>query len=97
MPESVLGLTRKGRRKLMSQIIRAAMPSASDADCEHVLWGRTPYPVGSVTARSLYLAASRYRRACANGIRLCDFCDNVAVGDEWACRHCLAAMNRVEK
>ena len=44
-------------------VIKAAIPGADEFVCDHVLWGRTPFPMGKVTARSLYRAASRLRRA----------------------------------
>lgn len=71
-----------------AEIIRKAMPGAADATCDHVLWGRTPFPMGKVTARSIYQAAMRLKRAAANGLRLCDCCDNVAMKDDWCCEAC---------
>ena len=77
-----------------AEIIRAAIPGA-DADlCEHILWARTPFPCGAVTAHSLYDAARQYKRATDNGRRLCDFCRNLAVPDNWACVACLRALGR---
>jgi len=73
------------------QIIRAAIPDANDSLCEHILWGRTPYPMGRITARSLYRAADRFRRAQENGVQLCSFCDNAA--DGMACRKCDAVLS----
>lgn len=61
-----------------AEVILAGYPQADDAMIEHILWERTPYPMGKVTARSLYQAASRIRRATNNGVQLCDFCDNKA-------------------
>lgn len=58
------------------QIVQAAIPNADMQTVEHVLWGMTPFPMGEVTAQTIYRAASRFRRACANGIDLCDCCDN---------------------
>lgn len=57
------------------QVIQAAIPNASPELCDFVLWERTPYPMGKVTARSLYRAASRLRRAQEHGILLCEMCD----------------------
>lgn len=70
------------------QVIRAAMPDADAATIEHILWGRTPFPMGQVTAQTLYRAASQWRRAMQNGLRLCDYCDKV-VSDprEFQCQH----------
>jgi hypothetical protein len=75
-------------------VIRAAMPGADDATCEHVFWGMTPYPVGRVTAQSLYRAASRLRRAGANNRRFCDWCHNLAQPGRWTCKSCDAALGR---
>jgi hypothetical protein len=76
-----------------TEIVRAAIPDASDELAEHILWARTPFPVGRVSVRDLYLAASRYRRACANGRDLCDFCDRlVPAGERFLCDSCSAAL-----
>ena len=75
-----------------SEIVRAAIPGASEAVCERVLWGMTPFPVGRVFPKQIFRAASRLRRAEASGIRLCDFCDQRAVPDEWVCEKCGAAL-----
>jgi len=40
-----------------AEIIRKAIPNADDELCEFILWGRTPFPAGSITARDLYQAA----------------------------------------
>lgn len=71
--------------------IRAAIPDASDELCGHIIWGRTPYPFMKLTARDFYRAASRFKRAGDHGIRLCDFCDNVAI-DGWNCQPCNDAL-----
>ena len=71
----------------VSQIIRAAIPEASDELCEHILWSRTPFPVGAVNAKSLYCAASRLDRAHKHGLVLCEFCDNVRT-HKWTCDRC---------
>jgi hypothetical protein len=68
--------------------VRAAIPDASDDLCNHIIWGRTPYPFMKLTARDFYKAASRWRRAAEHGIRLCDFCDRLAAGDSWTCNPC---------
>ncbi len=77
---------------LIKDIIKAAIPDASDSICEHILWGRTCYPVGKVTAKDLYRAADRFKRATAHSIRLCDFCDNRAVQGS-LCGRCNEALN----
>lgn len=76
------------------QIIKAAIPDADASLCEHILWGRTPFPMAPLTARSLYEAASRWRRAAANRIQLCDFCDNPARPDDYCCVDCRLALSR---
>lgn len=77
-----------------AQIIRGAIPDASDALCEHILWGRTPYPCGQITAKSLYRAASRLRRAAESGRHLCDFCDNLAEAGSDLCGDCASVLRR---
>lgn len=61
------------------EIVRNAIPNASDELCDFILWERTPFPVGHVTARSLYAAANRFHRAYEHGKKLCMFCDKLAV------------------
>jgi hypothetical protein len=74
------------------QIDRAAIPTASDELCSHVLWGRTCFPFGAVTPRDLYRAADRYRRAAEHGKQLCDMCDRLEVHGTWMCAQCRSAL-----
>lgn len=73
---------------LICDIIRAAIPGASDATVDHVLWGRTPYPFKPLTARDIYRAASRCRRAGEHGLTLCDHCNRIAETGKWECKGC---------
>lgn len=74
------------------QVVRAAIPGASEQLCEHVLWSRTAFPFGHVGPRDLYRAADRLRRATEKGIELCEFCDAITEPDKMACRRCDAAL-----
>lgn len=74
--------------------IRAAIPSASDDLCDHIMWGRTPYPFTNLGAREFYKAASRYQRASKNGVLLCELCDKPAVNG-WTCASCKLALDSV--
>lgn len=74
-------------------VIKAAIPGADEVVCDHVLWGRTPFPMGKVTARSLYRAASRLRRATASKIQLCDFCDNRVLSGHFYCSRCCNSLS----
>lgn len=76
---------------IVADIIRAAIPGASDELCEFVLWERTVFPCDGIDARTLYKTASRTRRAAEHGIKLCDFCDNRAIFTG-LCRQCHEAM-----
>jgi hypothetical protein len=78
---------------LIDEIIRKAIPDANDDVCHHILWGRTAYPFKQLSARELYEAADRFKRASANHRRTCDFCDNLAVEHDWLCPSCLAALS----
>lgn len=73
-------------------IVRAAIPQADNDLVDHVLWGRTCFPFGRVTARDLYRAASRLARAQAGGHVLCDLCDNRALPTRYTCQQCAAAL-----
>ena len=73
-------------------VCRAAVPGCDEAFTEHVLYGRTPFPMRPVSVRELYRAASRVRRATAQGLKLCDLCDRIAT-DGWQCDECTASMD----
>lgn len=75
------------------EIVRCAIPDADDELCSHVLWGRTAFPFTRMTARTLYRAASRVRRAKEHGIELCTFCDRIAEPNSWECKGCSDALN----
>lgn len=73
-------------------VIRAAIPNASEELCEHIVWGRTPFPFAKVPAQALYKAASRYARAKQNNVSLCDWCDNKATIRD-LCANCAKALD----
>lgn len=73
-------------------VIRAAMPQASADLCEHIIWGRTPYPCGQITAKSLYRAAHGFKRATDGGRRLCDCCNRLAIKNG-LCARCRITLN----
>jgi len=77
-----------------AEVIRNAIPDASVDMCEYILWNRTPYPMGKVTARDLYKAANRVLRAGRNSISLCDMCDNKCAPGSYCCDHCEASIAR---
>lgn len=62
-------------------VVRAGFPGASKDIIEHIVWGMTPYPFGSVTPRELYKVSSTLYRATKSGRSLCDFCTREAVKD----------------
>jgi RNase P subunit RPR2 len=77
-----------------AEVIRGAIPLAPDELCEHILWSRTPYPMGRVTAQDLYRAASTFRRAADHNIELCDFCDQAVVpSNRFICERCDKALH----
>jgi hypothetical protein len=79
-------------------VIRAAIPGASDELCEHVVWGRTPFPFSGATKdqaiRILYRSASGFHRANVKGTRLCDHCERVTDGKSFICDRCRSSINR---
>ena len=77
MQIGVLAAGTQEREMTPTQIVHAAMPGADQSLVEHVLWGMTPFPMGEVTARTIYKAASRCRRAAENDRILCDCCPNI--------------------
>jgi hypothetical protein len=84
-PPEVVGLT-------ALDICRAAKPDADEGWADHILWGRTPFPMVRVTAQSLYKAASRQARAEIRGRVLCDFCDEIAMPGDGLCPKCDAVL-----
>lgn len=87
MKGDVMGLT-------FGEVIRRAVPEATEEFCEHILWGRTPFPVGRVTPTYIFRSAYRFNRACEKGITLCDFCDRVAIPGKSCCEICYSALNQ---
>jgi hypothetical protein len=76
-------------------IVRAAIPGADKSIADHVLFGMTPYPFAPITAREIYKAASRLKRATANGIRICDHCnDRIGEKYRYECDRCGDALVR---
>jgi len=80
------------------QIVRAAIPNASDSLCDHILWGRTGFPCfGKVTAQIVYKAAYRFKRASDKNMDLCDFCDRIATKNDLCdvCRNSLTMSSKL--
>ena len=82
---------------LINEIIRAAIPDASEATCDYILWGRTPFPMGKITAKSVYRAAARIRRCGAHGITLCAYCDNIAEKGKCECAKCDEVLRQLHQ
>ena len=80
-----------------AEIIRKAIPKASDELCEDILWSRTSYPAGKLTAQVLYKAANRFLRAYKNKIRLCDLCDTEALPGYYNCITCAGLLLQVRR
>lgn len=78
----------------ISEIIRAAIPGAMDEVCEYVLWERTAYPFAKLTARDIYRAASRWKRARDAGNCLCEYCDRLASRGSRLCPSCANMLAR---
>lgn len=75
-------------------IVRAAIPQADIELAREILWERTPFPCGAVSARDLYRAASRLRRTKAQGVYLCDWCDRLVGDTPGLCLRCSKALRR---
>jgi hypothetical protein len=76
----------------IDEIIRNAIPEATEDLCEYILWNRTAYPFEGLTAKCVYKAASRFKRAGERGIQLCDFCDRRAMLGKSVCKRCDTAL-----
>lgn len=75
------------------EIVRAAIPGASEGLCDHILWARTPFPFTEVTARDVYRAAASWKRACDRNIELCEFCHRKATNGT-LCERCSVALRQ---
>ena len=82
---------------LISDIIKAAIPSADESICEHILWGRTPFPMRGISAKELFKSASGFNRANKKGNRLCDWCHCLAVEGKSECQSCYDALNNKDR
>lgn len=71
-------------------LAKAVLPGATDDIADYALWNRTPFPFDK-NPRVLFKCLDGWRRACANGRQLCDFCHRTAV-DGWTCERCSAAL-----
>jgi hypothetical protein len=78
-------------------VVRAAIPQAQEELVNYILWERTPFPVGSVSARDLYRAANRWERARKNGLTLCPFCNNKMEPEKFHCVSCQKHFDEIEQ
>jgi len=74
------------------QIVQTALPDAPGWLVNDVIWSRTPFPIGKVTARQFWKAANGLRRAQEHGLVLCEMCHRVAVPGDYLCGRCRDAM-----
>jgi hypothetical protein len=82
----------------IDEVVRKAIPNASDELVDFIVWNRTPYPIGRVTAESLYKAADRFERARRKGIYLCTFCDNKVENiKQMTCKRCEESLKRTRE
>ncbi len=75
-----------------AEAVQAAIPEADDELVDFVMWSRTAYPAITPTAREVYRAANRLRRATAAGRRLCDWCVRLADPPDYCCPSCAKAL-----
>lgn len=76
----------------IDEIIKNAIPDATDELCERIILTRVPYPMGAMTAKSLWKAAYRHKRATEKGLRLCDLCDGIVAPGKSVCEKCDRAL-----
>jgi hypothetical protein len=79
------------------EVILKAIPGAPEALCEHILWSRTSAPFSPLTAKILFKAAARWRRAELHGLTLCEFCDRLAAAGDSLCTQCRRALNNAKQ
>lgn len=73
------------------KIILSVFPNASASLMSHIIWGRTAYPFKPISARELWRAADRWRRATQHHRQLCDWCDRPALTN-CLCLRCWKAL-----
>lgn len=76
----------------IADVVKAAIPDASEADIDFVIWERTPFPMTKMNARDIYRAASGWNRAMQKGNRLCGWCERQVSLDEHTCERCRAII-----
>ena len=77
----------------VAEVVRAALPDANEELCDFILWCRTPFPAGAISAKSLYQAARRWGRAQDHNLRLCEMCDRLAEPGKDLCQNCDVALH----
>lgn len=70
------------------EVMRKAQANITEDEAEFILWERTPYPVGGITAKSLYQATRRFYRVIKNHRKCCELCDNLAKENDSLCERC---------
>lgn len=66
----------------VSAIVKEYFPDATEDFIEHVLWGRTAFPAGTVSGtyeEDVRQACIVLKEAQGKGIELCDMCDRPAI------------------
>ena len=81
----------------IQDVIRAAIPGAPKDLCEFILWERTSYPFGRLTAQKIFKAASGFARAGANGRALCEMCRRLSVPQKFLCERCQSALDNAQE
>lgn len=56
-------------------------------DSEFILWQRTSFPFKAISAKEFYKACQREIRINRNGIRLCNFCNNIVTKNDLCEKH----------
>ena len=74
------------------EVMQKAKPNITEEEADFILWSRTPFPCGAITAKSLYQATRRFYRTIANHRHVCEFCDNLAQDNDTLCKRCAGAI-----
>lgn len=79
----------------IAEVVKAAIPDATPEIIDWVLWERTPYPCGKVSAKKIYKASSSFVRASVSGIKQCELCSKGRVfGEGFVCSRCKKQLAR---
>lgn len=84
--------------KSILDVVREYFPDAPEGEVDHIIWGRTGYPVfwQGDPETSFRRSLRRHMKARQRGYKVfCDFCNEQATSGGWLCRCCKKTWRRI--